>query len=122
MTVARYLGRPVHPERYNCWHLVMDWYRCEEGVVLHDLNPGTRSIETIRAAYEAHIQEFEPVGDPERGDIVYIEWRRMPQHVGIYIGGPRRLVLHAAGDMVRCQPLNDVICGSLHHAFYRPSK
>lgn len=92
------IGRPFVLGVYDCWGLIMSYYRQEHGIELHDYRVNYHWWEEGHAEnfyqdcwYEAGFREF--AGPPQPGDMVIMQvsaprWN----HAGILLGG--NMLLH----------------------------
>lgn len=72
----------------DCWGLVQHIYKCEYGVQLPDytdLYADTKDRAIGGVINENLAQSWEPVQEPQRGDIIILRLMGQPFHVGVVI-------------------------------------
>lgn len=82
------------PESYDCWGLVRAYYQQVRGTWLPVVDvDATRSLAVAHAfAGHAELGNWEQVESPKEGCAVLMARGRMPNHVGLWLGGG---VLHS---------------------------
>jgi cell wall-associated NlpC family hydrolase len=101
--VARYHGRPFEekgrgPDAYDCWGLVVDFYRRELGIDLPQLLEGyetTRDLHAIAALAAREKSRWSPIDEAAAlaGDVVEFRILGEEAHVGLVVA--RGMFLHA---------------------------
>ena len=102
MDLSRYIGIPFadhgrSESGCDCWGLVRLIYQNEFGVELDDLGPLYRSTvdnDGMSSVYISQLPMWEKVESPVIGDVVLLNLRGIPIHVGVVI---------SENQMVHCE-------------------
>lgn len=87
--VQSLIGKPYHPEKFNCWHLVMELVPKAPTVNV----VATKMIGIDYFTNEKYYDGFHEVCEPQDGDIVLLgDTPNTLHHAGVFINGG---VIHA---------------------------
>jgi len=106
--VNEYIGIQFDAQAFNCWTLVRKVYAEQLGVILPDWThpqreSSTRYIrEVAERMAESRDRDWHKRPSPTLGDVAHFSVEGLPFHVGIYIGGPKRYMLHVIKDADSC--------------------
>ncbi len=103
-----YLGRPYVFGVFDCWMLCRDYLKREFGV---ELNPNahlhipswyTGDNDILDQNYRNEgLVRLAPGTEPQRGDVFFIQYGKMPDHCAVYIGDG--MILHHQIDRLSCR-------------------
>ncbi|EBC2961008.1 phage tail protein [Salmonella enterica subsp. enterica serovar Oranienburg] len=103
-----YLGRPYVFGVFDCWMLCRDYLKREFNV---ELNPNahlhipswyTGDNDILDQNYRNEgLVRLAPGTEPQRGDIFFIQYGKMPDHCAVYIGDD--MILHHQIDRLSCR-------------------
>ncbi|EEV2639591.1 phage tail protein, partial [Escherichia coli] len=103
-----YLGRPYVFGVFDCWMLCRDYLKREFNV---ELNPNahlhipswyTGDNDILDQNYRNEgLVRLAPGTEPQRGDVFFIQYGKMPDHCAVYIGDG--MILHHQIDRLSCR-------------------
>ncbi|EHT6055337.1 C40 family peptidase, partial [Salmonella enterica] len=103
-----YLGRPYVFGVFDCWMLCRDYLKREFNV---ELNPNphlhipswyTGDTDILDQNYRNEgLVRLAPGTEPQRGDVFFIQYGKMPDHCAVYIGDG--MILHHQIDRLSCR-------------------
>lgn len=99
-------GRPYVYGVHDCYTLVRDWYKREEGIELPYFESKEGWWDTGQNLFLDNFKAvgFEEVeGDPQHGDVfLFLARARVPNHLGVYLH-PGQLLHHVGGRLSRIE-------------------
>lgn len=97
--LMEYIGIPY--EKKNCWDLVVHFYKQEFDLDLRHLYEGDIPSPMDREnLIFTHSGVFEPVTNPQHGDLVVLRFRGIASHIGVLIAG--KMFLHTLEGTGSC--------------------
>lgn len=93
--IAPLLGRQFTHGVLDCYSLVKDWYRLEQGIILPDFDRKDFWWKTGESLYEDNFRQagFKIVDKPEYGDGIIMQIQSdVPNHAAVYLGD--NIIIH----------------------------
>ena len=116
-----YMDRGRDRDGVDCWGLVQLWYREQLNIEVDDYlyaYTAAADFESVSDAIKKHKAEWQPVDDPEFGDVLVFKIAGYPMHVGIKMKGDD--FLHAFQGTQSClERLSDIAWNRRLHEVYR---